>query len=188
MGTRASKDQRDSTPSLVERLRAHDPGAGVLLNDQYRKQLLRFCHGYLGRPEDAEDAVQDIFLKVLNANYVPDPDSFQAWLYKVSRNHCLNLCRARARHRDRQAPRPNSQLAADQTSAASHLARAEQRSRVRHMLEALPVEQREVIRLRHTEQLSRAEIAYILDIPESVVKSRLYEGLKKLGEHTSLLG
>ena len=60
-------------------------------------------------------------------------------------------------------------------------------SRIGHLLAALPASQREPLRLRYAEELSRAEIAYVLDIPESVVKSRLFEGLKKLREHTSLL-
>ena len=45
-----------------------------------------------------------------------------------------------------------------------------------------------MLRLRYAEGLSRAEIACVLEVPESVVKSRLFEGLKKLREHTSLLG
>ncbi|MCG8409297.1 MAG: sigma-70 family RNA polymerase sigma factor [Phycisphaerales bacterium] len=51
----------------------------------------------------------------------------------------------------------------------------------------LPPTYHEVLRLRHVEGLSRAEIASVLEIPESVVESRLFEGLKKLREHTSLL-
>ena len=47
--------------------------------------------------------------------------------------------------------------------------------------------QREAIRLRYVEDLSRAEIAEVLDLPESVVKSRLFESLKKLREQASLL-
>ena len=47
--------------------------------------------------------------------------------------------------------------------------------------------QREVLRLRYVEDLSRLEIAEVLDIPESVVKSRIFEGLKKLREHASRL-
>ena len=56
-----------------------------------------------------------------------------------------------------------------------------------HLLAAPPLEQREVICLRHGEELSREEIAYVFDIPEATVKSRLFQALKKLREHTSLL-
>ena len=44
-----------------------------------------------------------------------------------------------------------------------------------------------MLRLRYAKGLPRAEIAYVLEVPESVVKSRLFQGLKKLREHTSLL-
>ena len=46
-------------------------------------------------------------------------------------------------------------------------------------------EQREVLRLRYVENLSRGEIAEILDQPESLVKSRLFEGLKRLREEAA---
>jgi DNA-directed RNA polymerase specialized sigma24 family protein len=56
-----------------------------------------------------------------------------------------------------------------------------------HLPGALPAEQREPLRLRYVEGLPRAEIAYVLGIPEKVVKSRLSERPQKLREHTSLL-
>jgi len=51
----------------------------------------------------------------------------------------------------------------------------------------MPASQREVLWLRCSENLSRAEIAEVLELPESVVKSRLFQGLKRLREHTSLM-
>jgi len=69
----------------------------------------------------------------------------------------------------------------------TRLAKRELRSRTSHLVDALPVSQQEVLRLRYTEGLSRAEIAEVLEIPDSLVKSRLFEGLKKLREHPSLL-
>jgi RNA polymerase sigma factor (sigma-70 family) len=54
-------------------------------------------------------------------------------------------------------------------------------------LAELPESQREVLHLRYAEDLSRADIAEVLDIPEPVVKSRLYEGMVKLRTHDSLL-
>jgi RNA polymerase sigma-70 factor (ECF subfamily) len=67
------------------------------------------------------------------------------------------------------------------------MVRQEQRSRIIHLVGALPESLREALRLRYAEGLKREEIAYILEIAETTVKSRLFEGLKKLGEHSSLL-
>jgi RNA polymerase sigma factor (sigma-70 family) len=63
----------------------------------------------------------------------------------------------------------------------------EQRSRLACLLSTLRPAQREVLRLRYTENLSRSEIAEVLDISESVVKSQLFEGLEKLRNHPSLI-
>ena len=175
----------DLTPSLVCRLRGGDAQAGGLLDETYRQAMIRFCWAYLGNLEEAEDAVQDIFCKVLKADDVPD--NFRAWLYRIGRNHCLNLLRARARREARWALPPDSALDAQLTGNLSRLAKQELRSRIMHLLGALPSAQREVLCLRYAEGLSRSEIAYVLDLPESIIKSRLFEGLKKMREHTSLL-
>jgi len=175
----------DLTPSLVARLRSGDTTAGGLLDQLYRQALVRFCRGYLGSREEAEDAVQEVFYKVLRTTDVPD--NFRAWVYRITRNHCINVLRARARRGDQAGLPPASRLAAEATGNLTRVVKQELRTRIAHLLAALPPEQREVVCLRHGEELSRAEIAYVLDIPESTVKSRLFQGLKKLREHTSLL-
>ena len=63
---------------------------------------------------------------------------------------------------------------------ATRMVNDEMRSRMSRLVEALPDAQREVLRLRYVEALSRAEIAEVVDAPESVVKSRLFEGLRRL--------
>jgi RNA polymerase sigma-70 factor (ECF subfamily) len=175
----------DLTPSLVASLRRGDAQAGALLNRLYQAQLIRFCWGYLGSGEEAEDAVQEVFCKVLASSRLPD--RFRPWLYKIARNHCLNLLRDRARRKDRRDLPADSQLQDRLTGNLTGLVKRELRSRIMHLLAALPGAYREVLRLRYTEELSRSEIAEVLDIPESVVKSRLFEGLKRLREHSSLL-
>ena len=181
--------QRDETDTLllVTRLRDKDTQAAAELQRLYRDVLLRFCWGYLGRMEEAEDAVQDIACKVLASHEIPAADQFRPWLYKVARNHCLNLLRERATRKDRQALPSASQMADALTGHLTKLVREELRSRLADLVQTLADSQREVLRLRYVEDLSRAEIAQVLDIPESVVKSRLFEGLQKLRESATNL-
>lgn len=179
----ATRRSDDATPSLVARLRAKDADAGAELNRLFREALLRFCWGYLGRIDEAEDAVQDISCKVLSAADIPD--SFRPWLYRITRNHCLNLLRQRAHHKDGQGSPGVSQIYEAMTGQLTRMVKDEARSKLAEMVQALEESQREVLRLRYVEDLSRTEIADVLGIPEPVVKSRIFEGLKKLREQAS---
>ncbi len=168
------------TPSLVVGLRAGDEDAGALLDQLYREPIQRFCFGYLRSEAEAEDAVQEVFVKVLRSDVVPD--DFRAWLYKIARNHCLNAVRDRGRRKDGQALPDRSMAGAFSRGPLSMFADAEDLDRVAAMLEALAEPYREVLRLRYADGLSRKEMAEVLELPESVVKSRLFEGMKMLRE------
>lgn len=179
------RQSHDLTQTLVIRLRAGETQAASLLEALYRDPIMRFCWGYLGNPTEAEDAVQEVFYKVLRSREVPD--MFRPWVYRIARNHCLNVLRSRARRRtDAQMPVDN-RLVDTLTGMLSRLADAEMRSRVMHLLAALPRDQREVLLLRYVEGLSRTETSLVLGIPVSAVKSRLFEGMRNLRQHTSIL-
>ncbi len=166
------------TPSLVLRLRDGEMDAAALLDELYRDLLFRFCWGYLRNRDECEDAVQDICCKVLSSAEIPE--DFRPWLYKVARNHCLNLIRRRQRHPDENAAPPPSGLTIDLTGQLTRLVRNEANERLANLVDALPAIYQEVLRLRYVEELSRTEIAKVLDLPESLVKSRLFDGLRKL--------
>lgn len=166
------------TASLLLALRAGDSGAGSLLDRLYRSPLQRFCTRYLGNSEDARDAVQAVFCKVLGTDKVPD--DFKVWLYRIARNHCLNLLRSRRRKKDARRLQTGLDRGADWTGHLTRLVRAEEAQRLVAALERLPEEFREALYLRYGEALSRDEIARLLDVSVSVVKYRLFEGLKKL--------
>lgn len=177
--------EAEAIRELNELLRAHAPQAGERLHALFHERLLRFARGYLGSVADAEDGVQDVFVKLLAAPR--PPQHLRAWLYKVARNHCLNLRRSRGRRKDAEPLPAEPPSAATWTGQLTRLLRAEQRSRVAELVASLSEHHREVLIMRYVEGLSRAEVADVLDLPESVVKSRLYEGLTKLREHTSLM-
>ena len=173
------------TATLVAGLRAGDTRAAALLDHLYGAPLVRFCLGYLGRPEEAEDVVQDTFYRVLRSDSIPE--HFRAWIYRICRNRCLDVLRARGRRPDDQALSTEAPYRADLTGHLTRIIKLEKHARLRRLLDELPSSQHEVLRLRYIEGLSRAEIATVLELPESVVKSRIYEGLEKLRRHGSLV-
>lgn len=177
---------RDLTPSLVIRLREGETDAGALLDQVYRERLTRFCLGYLGTRDEAEDMVQDVFYKVLSSREVPD--NFRAWIYKICRNRCIDWLRAKNRRLGDQPLSAYSHLADHLTGNLTRLVKAEHRAELWRRLADLPAEQREVVLLRYTEGLSRSEIAQVLRVPEKLVKSRIFNGLEKLRKHDPISG
>ncbi len=171
-------DATDLTISLLlAAARRGDAASSERLVRLLRRELTRFCAGYVG-PNDADDAVQEVFRRLLGVDVAPERP--RVWIYTIARNHCLNQLRGRARRIDEATLRSGMDLLASVTGPATRLAREEEATRARALLERLSDEQREVLRLRYVEELGRDEIAEVLGLPVSIVKSRLYEGMKKL--------
>ena len=167
----------DLTPSLVDRIRRGDGEAALHLERLYRKPLVRFATGYVG-VDEAADVVQEVFVKVLEVD--EPPDAFRPWVYRVTRNHCLNRLRGRGRRPDGTPLPSRGDWTAAVTGPLSALFRREREAQLAREIETLTAEQREVLTLRSAEGLSRREVADVLELSESVVKSRLYEALKRL--------
>ena len=181
----APQSLADLTPALVARLHDGDASAGKLLCDLYNPPLMRFSFRYLGSQDEAEDVVQEVFLRVLKND--TQPVNFRAWVYKIARNRCLDVIRSRGRRVDDQDMPEASRIDAELTGCLTRLVRREQQAHLKRALAELPENQREVLHLRYAENLSRTEISEVLDVPEPVVKSRLYEGMVKLRANDSLL-
>jgi RNA polymerase sigma-70 factor, ECF subfamily len=179
----ANPDHVDLTRTLIGQLRKGDAKAGMMLNSLYRNRLIRFSSEYLHSRQEAEDIVQDVFLRVLASDAVPD--NFRAWVYRITRNLCLDHLRVRVHHGVGEELTPDAELPAALTGNLTRLVRQEQRENVIQALRSLPLQQQEPIRLRYEEDLSRAEIAQVLDLPESVVKSRIFEGLEVLRQRAA---
>jgi len=171
----------DEDGLLVSQCLAGDSAAFRPLVEKYQRVLFSVAIRMLGDREDATDAAQEAFLKAYeNLATYDRRHKFFSWLYRILVNECLN--ERRARHQT---------VPIDENVAASgdpfqELEVAERRARVQAAVVTLPPEQRAVIVLRHFADLSYAEIAEVLDVPEKTVKSRLYAARQQLGQR--LLG
>ncbi len=166
--------------SLLAAARQGDDLAAAAFDRTWRPRLLRFALGYLRDPHDCEDAAQSILTRVLTDR--TDPDNLETWILRVARNHCLNLRRSRQRRRDAGTLPPASAVAGTATGFLTRLVQGERVEALERAFASLPDGEQEALRLRYGEGLSRGEIAAIAEVPESTVKSRLFEGLRKLRE------
>jgi RNA polymerase sigma-70 factor (ECF subfamily) len=142
-------------------------------------------------PADAEDLAQESFLKAFKSLRSYDPSRpFLTWLFKITHNTTIDFLRAKKPQalsiHDEDNP---IDLEDSRESPEELLETASQKERVEKLLDSLPLLYRQVLVLRHMEELDYREIGRIIGIPEGTVKIRLFRArelmLKKL-EKTKL--
>jgi RNA polymerase sigma-70 factor (ECF subfamily) len=150
--------------------------AAIYASHGERMKSIAFNH--LGNISDAEDAVQETFLKVHRAASSYNGEAaFMTWLYRILINTCYDLLRKRSR-RIREAPIDDVVAG----SRAAHAVDDVKRMALRKLLNELPEQRRTVFALFEIEGLSHAEIAGILDITEGNSKWILFSTKKQLQE------
>jgi len=160
---------------VVSQCLAGEPEAFEVLVARYQPVLFGAALRMLRDHADAGDATQTTFVKVFEKLETYDCRyRFFSWLYRILRNECLNVIRARA---------PLQPLTSDVATMADPLAafeQVEQQRQVQAALFALPRRYRDVVVLRHYAGRSYAEIGSALGIPEKTVKSRLHTARRRL--------
>jgi len=146
------------------------------LVDEYAATLYRVAFSVLRNSADAEDAVQETFLRVLrHRGKLGEVRDRRVWLIRIVWNIVLDRKR-------RSKTRPETDdiaemarvLPADGLTAEERAAAAQHHARVLACVDKLPVKEREVLVLSAFEELSSVEIASVLGITESSVRSRLF--------------
>jgi RNA polymerase sigma-70 factor, ECF subfamily len=129
----------------------------------------------------AEDAVQEAFLAVWRqaASFDPARASARTWLLTLVHRRAVDLVRREERRR---ADALDPEIEPSGSSAADDAELRSRRAQVQRALAQLPDDQRRPIELAYYGGLSQSELAEQLDLPLGTVKSRMFTGLKRLGE------
>lgn len=144
---------------------------------RHQRQAWSIAYRFLGQAEEAEDVVQDAFLKILAAapRYRPTA-SFSTFLYRVVTRVCLDRVRKRRPvYMDTPPDSPAPGLTASEGMAAE-----ERQKAVRAALAVLPPNQRMAIILRYYEDLGYREMAEALDVSEKAAERLLARARKTL--------
>ena len=159
-------------------LAAGEEQAFGLLYDRSAGRLYRAALALLGRPDDAEDAVQETFLGALRSRRsLAVVENLDAYLFTALRRAAGRIAEARRR---RAAMPLDTAAAVPVPRAAGALAGIEGDDRMRRALEALPPEQRQAVRLKIEADLTFQEMGAALGIPADTAASRYRYGLERL--------
>ncbi len=148
-----------------------------LLFERYRARVFGFILRMLnGRRQEAEDLMQDIFVKVFKAKEMYEPRAkFSTWLFTVVRNHCVNFVRSRAYlQAQRTVPlEPSDELEAAATTRSLGTPRqSDAGERLEQAVRSLPEMYREAFLLRAVEGLSHDETARVLGVNPATVRTQ----------------
>ncbi len=171
----------------LQRAAAGDSAAFTGIVERHQNRLLRLCERYLADREEAQDAVQEVFLKAYRkaSSYQPRGELY-TWLYRIAVNDCLNRLRRRKIIRFLRLSADPSLAAfdpADDAPAPDRRLEARGRWRqTRNWLDELPLSQRSVLLLARFEGLSYKQISERLGITVSAVESRLFRAMRTLEE------
>ena len=173
--------------SEVAQLRRGDLDALSALLTRYQNRLYRYLLRLVREPAEAEDLFQQTWIRVAEKIRQYDPRrNFEAWLFTVARNIAIDhLRRIRPQSLDEPIEGAPGESAATRLQSSERpvldgIVERERTSRLAHALDLLPVTHREVLTLRFEEEMKLEEIAEVIDIPLSTVKTRLRRALDRL--------
>ena len=187
---------------LVEAIRRGQQDAIRGLVERYSSRLFRYLTRFVGEASLAEDILQDTWLRVVERlDRYDRTRPFEGWIFAVARHRAIDALRRRARMRKTLGQPaepfeteqgdhldPLETVAAPDPSPLDVLTEAETEQRIAAAFARLPPHYREALTLRFHEEMHLDEIAQLLEVPLSTVKTRVQRGLLLLRQRAEHLG
>jgi len=186
--TAGERSKRPTDEDLIEQFQNGDLYAFDLIVKRYKNQLLNFVYRFLGNVEEAEDIVQETFLRVYrNRKAYQKVAKFSTWIYTIAGNLAKTELRKRKRRKffsisDLGYDDKDYDIADEEFNPEKTVDGNIKEEIIHKEIQALSPKFREVIILRDVQELSYEEISNIVDIPLGTVKSRVNRGRLKLQE------
>jgi RNA polymerase sigma-70 factor (ECF subfamily) len=171
----------DNESLLIAALKNGSYKAFDALYERYAKRLYGYCLQLTKSPEDSEEIVQDVFLKLWNNRLkIRQEETLRSLLFLMIKHQVINLFRAKINQPVYEEYTACKEQVSVGGGAQRHLEYLDFVERFKKEVNNLPDTQREVVRLSKVEQLSNQEIAVRLSLSEQTVKNQLSLGLKIL--------
>jgi RNA polymerase sigma-70 factor (ECF subfamily) len=156
---------------IISRAQEGDREAFSMLISSYKKMAYNLCLRMLGDRGEAEDAVQEAFIKIYRAlKSFNGKSKFSTWALKITSNTCIDILRKR---KVQTVPIEDYEIS-DESSPEKQYIASESRRDVERAVKNLPEKYRTMIVYYHFMNLSYQEISDMLNEPMTIVKNRLY--------------
>ncbi len=170
-----------SDQELMRIVQAGDLSPASEIYDRYSGPVYNFAYRFLRNSEAAEDATQEVFMKVIkHAGQYKSDAKFSTWLFTIT----ANWCRDHMRRWDNRRREPESVLeslpASREDSPERAAERRENEDRIKQALSVLSEDQRAAILLSRYQGLTYSEIAQIYGCSEAAIKTRVFRAMEIL--------
>jgi RNA polymerase sigma-70 factor (ECF subfamily) len=177
----------DSDGAVVTRAQSGDGDAFRVLVERHSRSVFRLAYRMTGNEQDAEDVVQETFLRAYKQlSHYESRSSFATWLYRIASNYSLDLIRMRKRHDDKREKDPEEgrsvldTVAGTQPSQDRLVFSNQVQQRVSAAMAELSDLERSAFVLRHFEGLSIEEIGGMLGTSLNATKHSIFRAVQKL--------
>lgn len=162
---------------------AHEESANLLVK-KYYKEIFAFVYKQVLDEQLALDLTQEIFIRMLQAipNFNKKKAAFRTWLYRIASNHCIDYFRSKSYQAGQLTNYVEDLELLDVVDIVDYLIKKEDLEEVNHLLYKYEAHTQQILRYKLFLELTFQEIAGLLNISESTVKTRYYAGFKKLRE------
>lgn len=182
--------ERDA--ELMLRVREGDDISFALLLERHRSPVVHFLYRMVQNQAVAEELGQEVFLRVYRSRASYEPTArFTTWLFRIATHLALNQIRDRRHERGAESLDDGSregvvrQLPDRAMTAEQRLLRDARLSEVRLAIEALPPKQRAAVLMHKYQEMEYSQIAGVLGLSESAVKSLLFRAYETLRSRLS---
>jgi RNA polymerase sigma-70 factor (ECF subfamily) len=177
----------ENDAGIVAQVLAGDPDAFRVVVERHSRSLFRLAYRMTGNEQDAEEVVQETFLRVYRRlNKFESRSSFSTWLYRIAVNCSLDCSRKRRQHDERQLvpnpelPDPLESLPSTGPSADRLVMSSEVRKKVEATLNELTEKEKAAFVLRHYEGMSIEEVARAMGLRANAAKNNIFRAVQKL--------
>ncbi|MBP7273076.1 MAG: RNA polymerase sigma factor [Saprospiraceae bacterium] len=169
-----------SDNELIQRyLLTQDTSAFGVLYKRYANRVYCKCITLLRDEGEAQDAMQDIFMKIfLNLSAFSEKSKFSTWIYSISYNYCIDLLRKRKKDKgifSEEMDNPPDTV----DDADDYLILEIETERLRVILDKIPEGDRAILMMKYQDELSIREIAEALEKTESAIKMKIKRAKEK---------
>ncbi|MEH7438871.1 sigma-70 family RNA polymerase sigma factor [Neobacillus drentensis] len=160
---------------LIEKVREGNEHAFRLLVEKYRNDVFRTVFAVLRDQKEAEDAAQEVFMKIYTSLSQYENQGFKTWMTRIAVNHAIDVKRKQARRREEVVDALEQQaLGTPRDSVEKEIIENDQRKLVRKRLDELPENYREVIYGFYIAEKSYQQMAEEQKVQVKTIETKLY--------------